>query len=160
MAAPTHPVAVTMAASPASQYRRREASRALAGGFLSGQVFVCRPTYSNPGGRGPTCSSGMKRHPAAEQPQGGDPQEKAGQAWGQEDPLCPRAQVLQDPAAWLPGGRKCCEHRAAAHLLPSDLVLILLLPSGLLLNDPPFHLPRGWRATGREHGRAWPSPCK
>lgn len=108
-AAPPHPVAITMAASPASQYCRREVSSSLAGGFFQGQVSLSADLLTKPR-RQRTGSWGMEKHPAAEQPQAGDPQEKAGQAWRCSNLLYPRAQVLQGPAAPLPGSAILCEH--------------------------------------------------
>lgn len=78
----------------------------------------------------------MEKHPAAEQPHDGAPQEDAGQARGWGNPLWPGPGTA-GPAAQLLGGGLLREHQAAAHP-PSALVL--LPPSGLRLSGSPFCL--------------------
>lgn len=99
----------------------------------------------------------MEKHPAAEQPQDGAPQEEAGQARGWEDPLRPEPGTA-GPAAQLLGGGLLSEHQAAVHPLPSALVLLVLwfffyLQDYFSAALPSTHL--GWRVmteSARERG--------
>ena len=100
----------------------------------------------------------MEKHPAAEWPQAGDPQEEAGltRGWGSLSAPGPRSRRLE---------MEYSRHRAAAPL--GDSVFLLLLPSGLLLSGPPFCLPLGLEGEGRasmsEGGvaKAWgPGPTR
>lgn len=116
---------------------RREAS---SGSFLQGR-WLCLQTYLQQPLRQRTGLLGDGKAP------GGGAASSWRPSGGRSAARGSGTQVLRGPAARLPGDGVLREHRADAHLLPSRLVLLLLLPSGLLLSGPPAHCSRGWRAT-------------